>query len=43
MRDLADAGIETSRWPLLDTGRRVIIPQSLVDAMAGSVAAPVEE
>ena len=36
MRDLADAGIETSRWPLPDTGRRVIIPQGLVDAMAGN-------
>ena len=27
-------GIETSRWPLPDTGRRVIIPHGLVDEMA---------
>ncbi|ERJ20028.1 MmsAB operon regulatory protein [Salinisphaera shabanensis E1L3A] len=32
----AYAGIETSRWPLPETGRRVILPQKLVDEMAAN-------
>jgi AraC-like DNA-binding protein len=36
MRNLAHAGIETSRWPLPQSGRRVILPQTLVDEMAAS-------